>query len=117
MSKEMEKDIDDFFTSTKYESESNCKHRLEMLLKKYSGATSGIQKIDGKDLFAIIGSAKQKYANENVVIFLGQEKKKVAPEDVANMFVVEATIGHLNKIGCLKRLVKFDKREDRYEED
>jgi hypothetical protein len=84
-----------------------------MLLMRYSGVGASEKKIGHQDLFDIIGSAKQKFATENLSIFLGQDKRKVDPKDMANLCVIEATIGHLNKIGCLKRLVKFDKREDK----
>lgn len=110
-------DINKFFEELKYNNESNAKHSLKVLLEKYSGKGLSEKKIDHKDLFKIIGSAKMNFSNENLTIYLGQDKRKVAPEDIANLCVIEATIGHLNKIKCLKRLVKFDKREDKFPED
>ena len=106
-------DIDYFFKDIEYGYERDAKQKLKTLLLKYAGANLPEKKIDHQDLFDIIGSAKQKFANETLVIFLGQDRNKVAPEDMANVCVIEATIGHLNKIKCLRRLVKFDKREDK----
>jgi hypothetical protein len=106
-------DIDCFFKDIKYGHERDAKHTLKTLLLKYAGAGLPEKKIDHQDLFDIIGSAKQKFASENLVVFLGQDRNKVAPVDMANLCVIEATIGHLNKIKCLRRLVKFDKREDK----
>jgi hypothetical protein len=106
-------DIDDFFKDIQYGHERDSKHTLKRLLLKYAGAGLPEKKIDHQDLFEIIGSAKQKFANETLVVYLGQDKKKVDPKDMANLCVIEATIGHLNKIKCLRRLVKFDKKENK----
>lgn len=110
-------DIDKFFKDIEYGHERDAKYTLKILLKKYSGEGLSERKIDHTDFLKIIDSAKMSFARENLTIYLGQDKKKVAPEDLANLCVIEATIGHLNKINCLRRLVKFDKREDRFPED
>lgn len=90
---------------------------LTHLLDKYIHLSTSDYLMDNWDLSSIIGTAKQNYANDNVQIHLGKRKIKVQQQDVANLFVIEATISHLNKKDCLKKMPKFDKRENLLPED
>jgi hypothetical protein len=69
--------------------------------------------MDSIDLNQIISGAKKKFSNDKVPILLGDNKRLVNQSELPNLFVIESTIGHLNKKGCLKKLAKFDKREDK----
>ena len=69
--------------------------------------------MDNHDFNKIIGSAKQKFATDTFPVFLGPRRVKVPPGDLPNLCVIEATIGFLNKNDCLKKIPKFDKREDK----
>ena len=81
---------------------------------KYIHLSTSDHLMDYYDLNSIISSAKNKFANEKITRHLksGIMNRKVSPDEVANLLVIEATIGHLNKIECLKKLPRFDYKDD-----
>jgi hypothetical protein len=117
MEDQLNSDIMRFLENIRNQTKNDQIKTLRQLFDKHIHLNKAEYIMDSYDLNRIIGSAKQKFANDNMKIFLGERKVKVSPGDLPNLCVIEATIGHLNKIGCLKRLPKFDKREDRLPED
>ena len=83
-------------------------------MDKYIHLSKSDHVLDDHDLRTIIGSAKTKFANEKMPIHLGKGRRLVSQVDLPNLCVIEATIGHLNKTDCLKKIPKFDKVEDKF---
>lgn len=116
--KELEQELDSEILGLLKKIESQSKNdkisTLRNFVDKYMHLSTVDHMMDSHDLRSISSSAKQKFSNDNLNIFLGEKRVKVQPCDLANFCVIEATIRHLNGLGCLKRLPKFDKREDKY---
>lgn len=117
LKEQLNSDIIRFLENIKNQTKNDQIKTLKQMFDKHIHLNNSDYLMDSYDLNRIIGSAKSKFANDNLKIYLGERKVKVPPGDVANLLVIEATIGYLNKIGCLKKLPKFDKREDRLPED
>lgn len=110
-------DIINFLDNIENQTENDKIITLRQLFDKHIHLNSAEYMMDNYDLGRIIGSAKQIFSNNNMNIFLGDRKIKVQPADLPNLCVIEATISYLNKIGCLKKIPKFDKRENQFPED
>lgn len=113
LEEEIEIDIPQFFrqiencdTGTKFEI-------LRMLIHKYSYISTSPFIMDSYNLRSIINGAKSKFANDSFPIFLGERKIKITQSELSNLCIIESAIAHLNKNDCLKKMPKFDKREDR----
>ena len=80
---------------------------LKLLLKKYALLASSDVLFDKKDLNDIISSSKQNYVNIASVVEMEGSETPIHQLEIPNLCVIEATIGHLNKNGCLKKIPKF----------
>lgn len=107
-------DIRRFFEQIDSQSSSDQIETLRNLLDKYIHLTTADYMLDYHDLNSIISSAKTTFANKTFPVFLGDKKRKVGQGEQANLCVIEAVFGHLNKKDCLKRLPKFDYKEDKF---
>ena len=117
LEQQLNSDIIRFLENIRNQTENDKIKTLRQLFDKYIHLNKVEYLMDNYDLNAIIGSAKQSFANNNMKVFLGERKVPVNQGNLPNFCIIEATIGHLNKIGCLKRLPRFDKREDGFPED
>ena len=117
LEEQLNSDITRFLENIRNQTKNDQIKTLRQLFDKHIHLNKADYLMDSYDLNRIIGSAKQKFADNNMKIFLGERKVPVTQGDLPNLCVIEATIGHLNKIGCLKRLAKFDRREDQFPED
>ena len=70
--------------------------------------------MDGYDLHSIISNAKGKFASDKMPIFLGEKKTRVSANELPNLMIIESTISHLKKQDCLKKLPKFDKKQNTF---
>lgn len=113
LEQQLNSDIIRFLENIRNQTENDKVKTLRQLFDKYIHLNKAEYLMDNHDLNAIIGSAKHNFSNNNMKIFLGERKVPVTQGNLPNLCVIEATIGHLNKIGCLKKLPKFDKREDK----
>lgn len=113
LEEQLEVDIRRFIENIENQSQNAKVETLRNLFDKYLHLNTTDYMMDTHDLQSIIGSAKGKFSNDTFPIFLGEKKRKVSQHDLPNLCVIEATIGHLKKNGCLKKLPKFDKREDK----
>ena len=89
---------------------------VKNLVDKYSHLNKSSHLMNYYDLISIINTSKGKAGTETMPKFLdsGSTITKVTSEQQILSFVVEATIGHLNKLDCFKRLPKFDYKEDKW---
>lgn len=113
---QLEADIIRFFENIENQSQNDKRKTLRDLMDKYIHLSSSDYLMDSYDLNSIIGAAKNKMATEKVTRFLksGMMVRKISQGEISNLLVIESTISHLNKIGCLKKLPKFDYKEDKY---
>ena len=114
--KQLEADINDFFEQIDNQNLNDQKETLRLLLKKYAHLSNAEYLMDSHDLSMIVGGAKTKLTSMKLPQFLaaGSVNRKITPDEISNVCIVEATISHLNKKDCLKRLPKFDYKEDRF---
>jgi len=117
LEEQLNSDIIRFLDNIRNQTKNDQIYTLRNLFDKYIHLNQADYLMDSYDLNRIVGSAKTKFCNDNMKVFLGERKVPVTQGDLSNLCVIEATIGHLNKIGCLKKLPRFDKREDRLPED
>jgi hypothetical protein len=110
---EVEVDIKRFFEQIENQSSSDKLQTLRNLLDKHIHLTTSDYMMDYHDLNAIVSHAKGSFVNKTFPVFLGDKKRKVGQNEQANLCVIEATISHLNKNDCLKRLPKFKYKEDK----
>lgn len=111
---QIEFDIRDFFEQTKNQSSSDQKETLRILLEKYAHLSKADFIMDKNDLDVIIGNAKSLMAQKTFPCFMGKTKRRVMEHEQANLCVIESTISHLNKSNCLKKLPKFEYKEDKF---
>lgn len=114
LKKQMEDDMKQFLDNIESQSHGDRVVTLRNLLEKYVHLNTCDYMMDHFDLQSIVGSAKTKFSNDKMPIFLGEKKRQVMQSELPHMMMIEATIGWLNKNNCLKRLPKFDKREDKF---
>jgi hypothetical protein len=113
MKQNLEADMINFFKQIESQSESDQKETLRLLLDKYIHLTKAEFVMDKHDLEQIISTAKANMVNTTMPITLGKTKRRVHPDQQPTLCIIEATVSHLNKNECLKRLPKFDYREDK----
>lgn len=111
LKEQLEVDIKRFLENIENQNENDKLQTLRNLFDKYLHLSTSDYLMDHSDLFSIISSAKKKFSEENVPIKIGSSKRTVSQQDLPNFFVIEATVGHLNRKGCLKKLAKFDKKK------
>tara|TARA_R100000951_G_scaffold116766_1_gene130586 strand:+ start:24247 stop:24600 length:354 start_codon:yes stop_codon:yes gene_type:complete len=107
-------DIKRFLDNIENQSQDDKIKSLRTLFDKHLHLHTCDYMMDKHDLQTIIGGAKTLFARETVPIHLGEKKRMVEQSELSNLFVIEATVSHLNKNDCLKRLPKFDKRENKF---
>jgi hypothetical protein len=109
---QLDSDIINFLDNISNQTKNDQIQTLRHLFDKYIHLNKADYMMDHHDLQVIVGSAKTKFANSNLQIFLGDKKIKVQQKDLSNFCVIESTIEYLNKIGCLKKIAKFSKKEN-----
>lgn len=115
LKEQVEVDIKEFFDQIDTQNTEDKNKTLRFLLDKYIHLSTSERLMDWHDLNSIISGAKSNFADKAFPVFLGNKKRKVYENEQANLCMVESVIMHLNKNDCLKKLPKFDYREDRYE--
>ena len=109
----LESDILKFFRDIDTQNDNDRLQTLRLLIDKYIHLTKSEMLMDKHDLEVIISRAKSIIVEKTFPITLGKTKRKVHPEEQVALCVIESTISYLNKNQCLKRLPKFDYREDK----
>lgn len=114
LEKQLDSEIREFIKNLDEQTYADKIITVRNFVKKYMHLSTSSYLMDNYDLKSIIDNAKTKYSNDSFPIHLGKNKIKVHQSDLANLCLIEATIGHLTKHECLKKDVKFDKREDKF---
>jgi len=105
---EISRDVLEFLSSIEKMNHSGKIELLSILLKKYAVLGTSDIMMDKKDLESILSRSKQIYIEKSMPIEIRGSETPVHQPEVPNLCVIEATIGHLNKLGCFKRVAKFD---------
>lgn len=113
---QLEVDISRFFEQIENQNFNDQKETLRILFDKYLHLTRSDYMMDMHDLREIVGMAGNKMANENIVRFLpsGNQKVKISQDQIVKLLIIESTIGHLNKKDCLKKIAKFDYKDNKF---
>ena len=109
---DMDADIVTFFDQTEKQTMNDKSKTLKLLLNKYIHLSTADHVLDYHDLMAIIDKAQTLYANKTIPSFIGKNRRKVMMDHERNLCMAEATIEILNNSECLKKLPKFDYREE-----
>ena len=107
-------DILEFYKNIDILGSNNRKEILRDLLSKYAQLSSDEFKMNNINLSEIIDQAKTLMSNKTMPMFLGDKKKKVQEHEQATICIIESTISHMNKNDCLKRLPKFDYKDNKF---
>jgi len=110
---ELEVDIKRFFEQIETQDSNDKKETLRLLMDKYIHLSKSNYIMDNHDLNTIMSNAKNLFVQKTFPAFLGKRKVQVSQGEQSNLCVIEATIGHLNKKDCLKRMPKFDYKENK----
>jgi len=107
------KDVLDTLKILETQNHSDKIATLTLLLETYTHKNKAMHLMDSYDLSTIISSSKNKMSTESFPKFLKSNSltKQVNQDHQILLCMVEATIGHMNKLDCLKRLPKFDYKE------
>lgn len=110
---ELEHDVRVFFELIENQDINAQRQTLRNLMDKYIHLTKSEYIMDSHDLREIISDAKTRFSREKAVIYLdsGSLTRRVQQDELANLFVIESTVTHLNKKDCLKKLAKFKKKD------
>ena len=115
--RQIDLDILEFLENIEDQSHNDRIETLRNMFDKHLHLTTAPHQMDFYDLQGIISGAKKIFANDAFPVYLGEKQREVNQNDLSNMCVVESTISHLNKTGCLRKLAKFDKRESQFKEE
>jgi len=116
ISQELEVDIKRFFENMEKQGHNDRVLSLKILFEKHLLLNTSDYMLDKHDLFTIISGAKGLFASKNFPIYLGDKCRLVPKGDQANLCVIESTIQHLNNKKCLKKLPKFNYKENKLKE-
>jgi len=108
----LDSDIINFFEHIDTQNINDKKKTLLQLIDKYIHLTKAEFLMDKHDLEVIISNAKTLMAQSTFPVNLGNSKRRVHENEQVALCLVESTVSHLNKKDCLKRLPKFDYRDD-----
>lgn len=112
--RQMELDIQEVVQKMDKKSDADKALIIQELLNKYIEKTTSNHLMGPLDLLEIIGNAKNLFATQTMPIYLGPTKKIVDPSNLANLCVIESTVSYLNKHSCLRRIAKFDKKDNTF---
>lgn len=110
---ELEVDIKRFFEQIEKQNHNDRVETLRNLFNKYLHLSTSDYMMDYIDLNNIISHAKNSFSTKTFPVFLGDKKRKVDESYQANLCVIESAIAYLNDKECLKRIPKFDYKEDK----
>ena len=113
LKEQLDTDILRFLENIESQNFSDKIQTLRHLFDKYLHLSQAELLLDAHDLSVIINDAKNIFASQTMPIHVGPNKRLISPVDLPNLCVVEATVSLLNKKDCLKKVAKFDKREDK----
>lgn len=113
LKEQLEVDILRFLENIETQNTSDKIQTLRHLFDKYIHLSQAELLLDAHDLAVIVNNAKSIFASQSMPVHVGPNKRLISPVDLPNLCVIEATIEFLNKKDCLKKMIKFDKREDK----
>lgn len=111
---QIEGDISNFFANIENLGVNDQKETLRILLSKYAQLSSSDFLLDKNNLDQIIDNAKTLMSNKTMPMFLGEKKRRIPEHEQATVCLIESTISQLNKNDCLKRLPKFDYKDNKF---
>ena len=111
--KDLDIDIYTFFEQIESQNRNDRMKTLRLLMDKYIHINKSDYLMDIHDLNTIVSNAKRIFVDKTMPMFLGEKKRLVHQSEQGHLCMIEATIGHLNKTQCLKKLPKFNYQENK----
>lgn len=104
-------DILNFFKEIENQGDSDRIKSLRLLMDKYIHLNKADYLMEKFDFNEITSLAKREILEKNMPAKIKGSNMYLSENEVVNLCIIEATVTHLNKIGCLKRIPKFDYKE------
>ena len=110
----LRQDIIDFFDNIEGMESNDQVKTLENLINKYAHLNSTTLLLDHRDLQRIIGMSKELMSNSNLKksFRTSTGNRIVQYEEARILQIICATISFLNSKDCLKKIPKFNYKED-----
>ena len=110
--KDLEQDVGQFFQEIEKMLPEGKKKHLKILIDKYCHLLSTPIIFDKYDLDMIKDLALRQFIDKTARVYMGKNRREVTDRDIVTLRVVEATIGYLHSKDCLKKLPKFDYKNE-----
>ena len=111
---QLDTDILNFFKNIETQSVNDQVQTLKNLFNKHLHLHTCDHKMDYYDLMKIVNLAKGKFADRSFPVYLGDPRKLVPQNELTNLCVIECVVEYLNQNDCLKKMPKFDYKEDKF---
>lgn len=110
------KDVMEALETIETQSHSDKVKTLSLLLEKYAHRNKAEHLMDYHDLQAIIEGAKNRASSRSFAkcLMLRSLTKRINTDENLSLCLIESTVEHINKLDCLKRLPKFDYRDETF---
>jgi len=114
LKEEVEVDIKRFFEHMDSQNSIDREETLRNLLDKYVHLTTAEHILSPYDLAMIVGGANTLFKSKSMPTYIGPKLAKTCQSDEIHLCVIESTITVLNSHDCLKKLPKFDYRDNKF---
>ena len=110
------KDVIETLSTLETQCHSDKVQTLTLLLNKYQHLNKVDHLMDYHDLQSIVNQSKKILESMSCPKFLksGILTKRIEQGDQIHLALAEATINRINRLDCLKRLPRFDYRENKF---
>lgn len=112
LKQQLEQDIAQFFRDIDDMLPEGKKKALELLIEKYCHLSSAPVKWDKSHFEMIKSHAITLFKDKAYPKKFNNSYREFSTQEAPNVCLIEATISHLHSEDCLKKLPKFDVRED-----
>lgn len=109
---QIDQDISQFFRDIENMLLEDQKKTLKNLLDKYCHLSTASVKWDRNHFDIIKGYAMKSFNNQAFPKKFNNSYAEFSTQEAPNVCLIEATIDHLNAQDCLKKLPKFNIKED-----
>jgi len=111
LEQQINQDVSEYLNSIDRLDYNDRSELLKIMIKKFALLGSSDTLLFKKDLVDIVSSAKLNFSYKPMPVKMSDSDLEVHQSDLGHLCMIEATIGHLNKHGCLKKVPKFDYRK------
>lgn len=111
---QLELDIKRFFQQIESQNNNDKVETLRILFDKYIHLSQADFIMEYHDLRNIIECSKGKFASKTFPAYIGDKKTRVMESEQVSLCLIESVVSHLNKNDCLKKIPKFNYKENKF---